>query len=128
MAGGFGFSQEGPTPLGLVHGSAQEALSVLAKRIQEYCPKLRNDSLGREPARGDFARTGSQRRPDRYRQPPSSQIPGRLFAKGNSARWFTGRLARANLPGKPCEGEVAPADDSWRKPLLAQEDLPAPLK
>jgi hypothetical protein len=123
LVDGFGISPEPVTALRLHGGSAQEALSVLAQRHPGILSELPSDSPGRGPGRGgDFARPGPQRRPDRYRQPPSSRIPGSLVCSGPRAQDDSpGTCPVLIYQGPPYEGEVAPADDSWRKPLPAQE-------
>jgi hypothetical protein len=76
-------SQEVITALRLQRESPQEALSVLAKDIQESCPDCQMTVLEGDPVEQVTALARSlKRRPERHRQPPSSRIPGPLVCSG----------------------------------------------
>jgi len=120
---GFGINQEVSTALGLQRESAQEALSLLAQRIRESCPDCQMTVLVGDPVEevaslarslnADLIVIGSRHQ---------TGFLGRLFAPDQERKI----IHRAPCPvliyqEHPYKGEVAPAGDSWRKPLPAQE-------
>jgi nucleotide-binding universal stress UspA family protein len=120
---GFGISQEVITALRLQRESAQAALSVLAKDIQESCPDCQMTVLEGDPVEqvtelarslnADLIVIGSRHQ---------TGFLGRLFAPDNERKI----IHRAPCPvliyrENPYAAEVAPAGDSWRKPLPAQK-------
>jgi nucleotide-binding universal stress UspA family protein len=120
---GFGMSQEVSTALGLQRESAQEALSVLAQRIRESCPDCQMTVLVGDPVE-EVASLARSLNADLI-------VIGSRNQAGFLGRLFTPDQKRKIIHRAPCpvliyqenpyKGEVAPAGDSWRKPLPAQE-------
>jgi nucleotide-binding universal stress UspA family protein len=116
---GFGMRQELITALRLRRESPQEALSVLAKDIQESCPKSQMTVLEGEPVEkvaslarslnADLIVIGSHHQ---------TGFLGRLFAPDNERNLIHRAPCSVLVYQESCyKGEVASADDSWRKPL-----------
>jgi len=120
---GFGISQEVITALRLQRESAQEALSALAQHIRESCPNCQVKLLEGDPVKEvtSFARSLKA----------DLIVIGSHHQAGFLGRLFAPDQERKIIHRAPCpvliyqenayEGEVAPAGDSWRKPMPAKE-------
>jgi nucleotide-binding universal stress UspA family protein len=120
---GFGISQEVITALRLQRESAQEALSVLAKDIQESCPDCQMTVLEGDPV-GKVTSLARSLNADLI-------VIGSRHQTGFLGRLFAPNTERNIIHGAPCpvlvyqenccKSEVSSADDSWRKPLPARK-------